>query len=203
MIVIGIDTGATGAVAVGSRPDGLSIFDLVPEPLTIGRQSRNVASIGDFVERVRRYLAPDTRAVAFIEAPVLQPKNGTINAAQAGATLGGLRGALLALGVRVEIVEPQIWYAHHGLVGTSARGRKGATRAETDERKLAAKLANVARACALFPHLAAVFNPPAEVRLTKSGELHKSQPTPKPAFDRADAALIWSFGHAMIGGSPC
>lgn len=203
MIVIGIDTGATGAVAVGSRPGSVSIFDLIPESLTIGRQSRNVASIGYFVENIRRYLAPDVRAVAFLEAPVLQPKNGTVNAAQVGATLGGLRGALLALGVRVEIVEPQIWYAHHGLVGTSTRGRKGATAAETRERKLAAKLANVSRACLLFPRLAAVFHPPAEVRVTKAGKPHKSQPASRPAFDRADAALIWSFGHTTLGGSSC
>lgn len=199
MIMIGIDTGATGAVAVGSQPADLRVFDLVPEPLTIGRQPRNVASIACFVENLRRYLPPDARAVAFLEAPVLQPKNGAILAAQTGATLGGLRGALLALGVRVEIVEPQAWYAHHGLAGTSARPHRGATRAECETLKRAAKEANVARARALFPHLLAVFEPPAEVRLTKSGERHKSQPAPKPAFDRADAALIWSYAHSLLG----
>ena len=199
MITIGIDTGATGAVAVGSQPADLRVFDLVPEPLTIGRQPRNVASIGCFVENLRQYLPPDARAVAFLEAPVLQPKNGTILAAQTGATLGGLRGALLALGVRVEIVEPQIWYAHHGLAGTSARPRKGMSRVEAEALKRSAKEANVARARALFPHLAVVFEPPAEVRLTKSGERHKSQPAPKPAFDRADAALIWSYAHSILG----
>ena len=93
MIVIGTDTGATGAAAVGSCPADLSIFDLIPEPLTIGRQSRNVAAIGYFVENVRRRLTPGVRTVAFLEAPVLQPKNGTVNAAQAGATTG-LTGAV-------------------------------------------------------------------------------------------------------------
>lgn len=201
MITIGIDTGATGAVAIGSQPADLSIFDLVPEPLTIGRQPRNVASIGRFVENLRRYLPPDARAVAFLEAPVLQPKNGTILAAQTGATLGGLRGALLALGVRVEIVEPQTWYAHHGLAGTSARPRKGMSRVEAEALKRSAKEANVARARVLFPRLALarIFDPLVEVRLTKSGERHKSQPAPKPAFDRADAALIWSYAHSILG----
>lgn len=192
---IGVDTGATGAIAIGTCALDLVVFDLKPEPITIGQKPRNVVDVAALLDVLRPRLRG--RAVAFLEAPVLQPKNGTINAAQAGATLGSIRAALIALGVRVEIVEPQIWYQHHGLTGTSARGKVSAE--EGKRRKLAAKLANVARAVTLFPRLARELHPPVEPRLTKSGALHKTQPKGGPDFDRADAVLIWAFGHRTLG----
>lgn len=184
-MIFGVDTGATGAVAYGNSPADIAVFDLEPEELLVARQTRNVVDVRRFTERL--YQIDRGLAVAFIEAPVVQRVNGTIVAAQTHTTFGLIRGALLTLGVRVEVIEPQAWYRFHGLTGAATGGRKGATRQEAAKLKRDAKLGNVARAAALFPHLD-LYPPVKGARRL-------------PYFDRADAALIWSYAHSILGGA--
>lgn len=185
-MIFGVDTGATGAVAYGTSPADITVFDLEPEELLVARQTRNVVDARRLAERlyqIDRGLAP----VAFIEAPIVQRVNGTVVAAQTHTTFGLIRGALLTLGVRVEVIEPQAWYRYHGLTGTTTGGRKHMTKQETAKLKRDAKLGNVARAAALFPHLD-LYPPVKGARRL-------------PYFDRADAALIWSYAHSILGGA--
>lgn len=185
-ITIGIDTGAAGGVAIGTCASDLVLFSLMPERVAARKKAGvNVVS----VTALRDALSPfDLRgAVAFVELPFTAAQTGTSLAGQTGRTLGRIEATLLVLGARVEIVDPKAWHQHHGIIVGATRGEGGAKRYK------AGKEASLAVAERLFPLL--YFRP--QPRRTKGGALYAKQP--KPFYDLADAALIWSYGHALLG----
>ena len=188
MITIGVDTGATGGVAIGTCSADLEVFDIEPERVVARKKTGvNVASVEALRASLSRFDLAG--AVAFVELPFTAAQTGTSTAAQASRTFGRIEATLLMLGARVEIVDPKAWHKHHGIVVGGTRNEGGAKRYK------AGKEASLAVAERLFPRLP--LRPPP--RVTKSGERYKVEAL--PFYDLADAALIWAYGHAVIGRS--
>lgn len=114
MIVLGIDPGASGALAVIREGRVTDLLDMPVGKITVGRTTRDRISPELLGEELRDLLPID---VAYIEEVAAMPKQGVSSVFTFGQAHGMVLGAVAALGVRVVRVRPQAW---QGLV--SARG---------------------------------------------------------------------------------
>lgn len=180
VIVVGIDTGASGAVAHGPPGEPPEVFDLAPERVVSrGSKTYNVASVERLAEVLRGYQAEGARVLVFVELPIPMGKNGSVAAVQTGRTLGRLEGVALAHGAEVCPIDPEEWKRTHGLKGGG----------DYDARKED----SIALAEQLYPHLE--LRP--AVRYRRDGRPYAKPLSPITYSDRAEAALIWAHGCAV------
>ena len=110
-MIIGIDPGITGGVAV--LDDGLSIiqelFDL--PVLTVGKKKQ----INPYALATR--LAPYRGVAARLELVSAMPGQGVSSMFNFGTSFGLCYGVLAALGCQVIMVTPQVWKRRAGLIG--------------------------------------------------------------------------------------
>lgn len=204
-LVLGIDTGATGGLALG-YPSGPppQLFPLAPERVSRGQSTMALVDAAHLLRLLSREIVfTARRIVAFAEAPLLNGHLGTVRVAQTNRTLGRLEGALASLSrpdceVLIVVVEAKVWRAHHGLEGGSAKPRKGETAAEARARYAAAKARSVEAVIERWPSLADELRPAAVPRLKKDGSPAKRQAAPVEMHDLAEAALIWAYGCAQL-----
>ena len=114
MIVMGVDPGASGAIAV--LRDGVfdDLIDMPVGKITVGKTTRDRIS-PELLGMVLRDLMPVD--VAYVEEVTAMPRQGVSSVFTFGQAHGMILGALAALGVRTVRIRPQAW---QGLV--SARG---------------------------------------------------------------------------------
>ena len=204
-IIIGIDPGITGAVAVGFLGDDApDIFDLIAEPASArgevpgtGRQAYNLIDCASLHAALRRhvghalspmFIGQRPRIVAFIECPIAGASNGVRTVGQVNRIIGRCEGVCSSLGAETILVHPSKWRRYHGI------GNGGDTLGDGGEDvRLGNKAASVAKACELWPSLVDTFRPPPPLR--KDGTPSKTTPAAKDG--RAEAALIWSYGCAV------
>ncbi len=139
-VFIGIDPGASGAVAVFS-PGGKNsdeILDIVDMPaFAIKRGTREVRHVDP--AGLARILAMHAGAITYacIEKVGAMPGQGTASMFAFGRAAGVIEGALAALQMRYDLVAPQVWQRAMRVVG----GKDGARQ----------------RASQLFPRQAGLF----------------------------------------------
>lgn len=114
MIVMGVDPGASGAIAV--LRDGVfdDLIDMPVGKITVGKTTRDRIS-PELLGMVLRDLMPVD--VVYIEEVAAMPRQGVSSVFTFGQAHGMLLGAVAALGIRTVRIRPQAW---QGLV--SARG---------------------------------------------------------------------------------
>lgn len=141
MIVLGVDPGLNGAVAVlevelGRRPRLIAAREIPTFKVeTAARRRVDPVALHDWV----RAYGP---AVAFIERAQAMPDQGSSSGFVYGRAVGTIEGAVQCAGVKLFTVEASVWKRAEGLPG----GR---------ENKEQARL----RAIALFPDLAETLFP--------------------------------------------
>lgn len=102
MRVLGVDPGATGAMAMlDTGLDGLVVVDM-PFALINKRRVLNETVMADLL----RLYQPDC---AWVERVHSLPKQGVSSSFSFGMAYGMVRGALAALGVPTTLVTPQEW----------------------------------------------------------------------------------------------
>ena len=172
-LVIGVDPGATGAIAILS-PDGqlLAVDDMPVDTVQVGKHSRSRVSY----HRLAALLSGAAGAQAFIELPQFRPMNkrdpetgevkptsmGVMGAGAFGISYGLTAGALMAAGCALTEVSAGVWDRAIGLKG-----------GPDDSRRMAASL---------FPAMAGLF-------------------ARKKDKDRSDAALLGWYGVLRLRGS--
>lgn len=141
--IIGIDTGLKGAIAI---IDGEEIA-LHSMP-TFAAKRGNEIDTAALCEILRPYAGRGKAALESASAPRLRPSqkrredasdDGAVSgrgALKIGVTWGTIRGVLVAFGIGVEYVRPQLWKPRVGVHGSD-------------------KAESRARACELFPQIAA------------------------------------------------
>lgn len=140
--IIGIDTGLKGAIAI---IDGETIT-LHSMP-TFAAKRGNEIDTAALCEILRPYAGRAKAALESASAPRLRPNQrgkaeddaGAVSgrgALKIGVTWGTIRGVLVALGIGVEYVRPQLWKPRVGVHGSDKNESR-------------------ARACELFPQIAA------------------------------------------------
>lgn len=116
MIILGIDPGQSGAIAMlrGSPVEGIGFAKL------------------DLTEKdISDYFAyQDKPSFAYIEKVHSMPKQGVASSFKFGKNYGFLRGCLIALGIPFEEVTPQAWQK---AMGCMSRGDKNVTKAKAQQ----------------------------------------------------------------------
>jgi len=112
-MIIGIDVGNSGAVAI---MDGTKVVLLCDMPCTPKRTGKG--------QEVNAYLLTDILLpyvgrleFAYVEAVSAMPKQGVTSMFTFGRSLGVVEGVLSALRVPTEFVTPRAWKKHHSLIG--------------------------------------------------------------------------------------
>ena len=109
-LVVGIDPGASGAIAVPNKDLALRDFLLMPT-YKIGKSSRvNVQAVAEFL---RRYQGADVS----IEKVGAMPGQGVSSCFSFGHSAGSVEGIAAALCRSVTLVTPQKWKKAAGLIG--------------------------------------------------------------------------------------
>ena len=113
MIVLGVDPGIRGGLAIVSDRDGIgTLIDAIDIPV-IGSGARervDVAAVRDWIQRH----APD---FALVERAQAMPRQGASSGFKYGRATGSLEAAVVLCAVPVEIVEPSVWKRHFHLPG--------------------------------------------------------------------------------------
>lgn len=137
-LILGIDPGLTGAVAL-IGPAGTLVEDL-----PVIRDGRFAWIDGSALVHLLRQWGvgdPATESIAFVERAQAMPGQGVSSSFQTGLTAGSLLAALQCAGVGIRLVQPRAWKVALGLAGDPA---------DTDRER---KQRSIDRARLRFPHL--------------------------------------------------
>lgn len=108
-LVIGIDPGVSGAIALVSPKGTVLVHDM--PVMKLGKSSRvNAAHLSSLLSAAR-----DGHAV--IEHVAAMPKQGVVSVFSFGHAAGVVEGVLPALGISYELVRPAVWKRHFKLIG--------------------------------------------------------------------------------------
>ena len=118
MSVLGVDPGATGAIAFEGKNGGLKVFrfkDKTPREIAFAFEFANFGS----------------RSIAYVENVGAMPKDGKHNAFQFGFNTGFIHGILETLDFDIKLVHSQAWQRFHklGAKFASKTDRKNAHKA--------------------------------------------------------------------------
>jgi len=124
MIVLGIDPGLTGAMALMNGRGLVSVTDIPTMMRGAGTGSvKNQVDPGALYTTVRELLAPYDRAEVMVVIEMQQAMGGGMNASAVfslGLTAGIVEGVVAARGLPHELVPPAVWKKAMGL---SAKGK--------------------------------------------------------------------------------
>ena len=147
MIIIGIDPGLNGAIAVLENNKVLNIFDVpvMPEGKKNKRQI-NSAQLVKMLEEIIKNLDKNEVTVV-VENVSAMPGQGVTSMFNFGQTFGAIKGICAALGLPIFFVTPSKWKKHFDLINVA----KDASRTKVIE---------------MYPHLSN--------QLTKKKDVNKS-----------------------------
>ena len=114
MFVIGIDPGASGAVAILEEGGKfVMVFDMPSMVIKVGSAMKNRVSPEMLADELRGYAGPGARAV--IEKVSAMPGQGVSSMFAFGESYGLARGVLAGLGIPCSTVTPQQWKKWHNV----------------------------------------------------------------------------------------
>ena len=111
-IFLGVDPGASGAIAV-LREDGvlLEVIDMPVVELKVGKATKRRVS----PEILAHALRPYAGAIAYLEQVSAMPGQGVSSMFAFGESYGIVKGVLAALGISINLVTPGTWKKAMGL----------------------------------------------------------------------------------------
>lgn len=131
-VVIGIDPGITGAIAVIGDGDFVAAFDM---PRSRRRAKGEQVNAYELASVLRQIIQGEAYTMVAIEEVAARPGQGVSSMFRFGESAGVVRGVVAALGIPAFWVTPQAWKKDCGLLGSD-------------------KQLSVSRAVELFPHSA-------------------------------------------------
>lgn len=118
MRILGIDPGLSGALAFFDSYDGsVRVVDM--PTLNVGAGGKRVIS----EHALHRALLANLQHadVAFLEKVGTRPGEGAVGAFSFGLGYGLIRGLLVAVGITIYDVTPQVWKRHHGIASGASK----------------------------------------------------------------------------------
>lgn len=109
MIILGVDPGASGAIARVEWDDGQTMVEVVDMPvgeILVGKTKRTRISPELLAFTLRELMPVDC---AYVEEVASMPRQGLSSTFTFGQAHGMILGALAAFGVRVVRIRPQAW----------------------------------------------------------------------------------------------
>jgi|TARA_B110001452_G_C15026266_1_gene358665 crossover junction endodeoxyribonuclease RuvC len=117
MIIIGIDPGLSGAIAVLKNNKIKSIFDMPVMPE--GKKNKRQLNSAQLVELIKNNIEKNEEIVIVVEQVNAMPGQGVTSMFNFGQTFGAIKGICAALGLPIFFVRPAKWKKYFELINSS------------------------------------------------------------------------------------
>ena len=117
MIIIGIDPGLSGAIAILDDKKVLSIFEM--PVMAEGKKNKRQLNSAQLVNIIRENIKKNEEAVVVVEQVNAMPGQGVTSMFNFGQTFGAIKGVCAALELPIFFVRPSKWKKHFELINSS------------------------------------------------------------------------------------
>ena len=117
MIIIGIDPGLSGAIAILDDKKVLSIFEM--PVMAEGKKNKRQLNSAQLVNIIRENIKKNEEAVVVVEQVNAMPGQGVTSMFNFGQTFGAINGVCAALELPIFFVRPSKWKKHFELINAS------------------------------------------------------------------------------------
>ncbi len=117
MIVVGIDPGLSGAIAILENNKVLNIFDM--PVMAEGKKNKRQLNSAQLVSIIKDSTKPDAEIVVVVEQVNAMPGQGVTSMFNFGQTFGAIKGVCAALELPIFFVRPSKWKKHFELINSS------------------------------------------------------------------------------------
>ena len=117
MILIGIDPGLTGAIAILEDKKVLNIYEM--PVMTEGKKNKKQLNSAQLVSFIKEYANNNNDVVVIVEQVNAMPGQGVTSMFNFGQTFGAIKGICAALKLPIFFVRPLKWKKHFELVNSS------------------------------------------------------------------------------------
>ena len=117
MIVVGIDPGLSGAIAILENNKVLNIFDM--PVMAEGKKNKRQLNSAQLVNIIKDSTKSDTEIVVVVEQVNAMPGQGVTSMFNFGQTFGAIKGVCAALELPIFFVRPSKWKKHFELINSS------------------------------------------------------------------------------------
>ena len=117
MIVVGIDPGLSGAIAILENNKVLNIFDM--PVMAEGKKNKRQLNSAQLVSIIKNNTKPDVEIAVVVEQVNAMPGQGVTSMFNFGQTFGAIKGVCAALELPIFFVRPSKWKKHFELINSS------------------------------------------------------------------------------------
>ena len=117
MIVVGIDPGLSGAIAILENNKVLNIFDM--PVMAEGKKNKRQLNSAQLVSTIKNNTKPDVEIAVVVEQVNAMPGQGVTSMFNFGQTFGAIKGVCAALELPIFFVRPSKWKKHFELINSS------------------------------------------------------------------------------------
>ena len=117
MIVVGIDPGLSGAIAILENNKVLNIFDM--PVMAEGKKNKRQLNSAQLVSIIKDSPRPDAEIAVVVEQVNAMPGQGVTSMFNFGQTFGAIKGVCAALELPIFFVRPSKWKKHFELINSS------------------------------------------------------------------------------------
>ena len=117
MIVVGIDPGLSGAIAILENNKVLNIFDM--PVMAEGKKNKRQLNSAQLVSIIKDNTKIDTEIAVVVEQVNAMPGQGVTSMFNFGQTFGAIKGICAALDLPIFFVRPSKWKKHFDLIKSS------------------------------------------------------------------------------------
>ena len=117
MIVVGIDPGLSGAIAILENNKVLNIFDM--PVMAEGKKNKRQLNSAQLVSIIKDGTRPESEIAVVVEQVNAMPGQGVTSMFNFGQTFGAIKGVCAALELPIFFVRPSKWKKHFELINSS------------------------------------------------------------------------------------
>ena len=117
MIIIGIDPGLSGALAILKDSKVLKIFDM--PVMSEGKKNKKQLNSAQLVSILKVNMIEIDNTAVVVEQVNAMPGQGVTSMFNFGQTFGAIKGVCAALGLPIFFVRPSKWKKHFELINSS------------------------------------------------------------------------------------
>jgi|TARA_E500000178_G_scaffold273049_1_gene271365 crossover junction endodeoxyribonuclease RuvC len=117
MIVVGIDPGLSGAIAILENNKVLNIFDM--PVMAEGKKNKRQLNSAQLVSIIKDGTKPESEIAVVVEQVNAMPGQGVTSMFNFGQTFGAIKGVCAALELPIFFVRPSKWKKHFELINSS------------------------------------------------------------------------------------
>ena len=117
MIIIGIDPGLSGALAILKDSKVLKIFDM--PVMSEGKKNKKQLNSAQLVSILKENMTEIDNTAVVVEQVNAMPGQGVTSMFNFGQTFGAIKGVCAALNLSIFFVRPSKWKKHFELINSS------------------------------------------------------------------------------------